>query len=1181
MRRASFILLAVLTAITVAVEFEVTNYNSGDITINRIAWPDWYADYRWAVGDSGQVFKLNQDGTLSERSTLDTAYNLTGIAFGNHGYIVGYKRATNEAGPKWKGSIWRTTNSGSTWNSLQINPNPFPPNITVPYLNVAVGNVGTYDKVWISCGFGYVLWSSDGGTTWRLTPQKPGGENHYGWLWGIWSDHMDPDSVWVCTDQSKLVAVTNDGGSSWTTFEPFDTLSSNDISSTSNIEDIVIAGSRGRLVSYYDEDWLQYYPFRTGNYSLTKDQWFYGVYAFNSEKFGAGSGGTIGSFDWENYEKKYWYSRRYDLRDIEAIAYPGVSKDFYAVGSNAAIIHGLETESSTPVEEPDTVSPGNPPWYFHVVDYSDDHGWQVTGNWDAVTGADCYEIYIRPKCDMNLNGITGYGTYQWIKTVYPPATSFSYDSALTGRHLKYKIRAYDNGVPIKSQYDTCTSIDNVEPPKVTGLQGVYNRTLDAAVIWWDPITAGQEPNLGGYWVCPEIFGLDYNINHPCPLYRNYYAEKVPEWARGHYWGFWVCGMDRSGNWGDWSDSVLIPIPNLPTSSPYATALNQGRHIARWNKNAVLHVTYEDEDKVFYTYSTDNGESWTSEELGTGNFPSITLDHKDNPWIAYWKDGDIVCKVKRENDSWKTMTVYDGNGTTTWAGAPAIAMGTLPELESIPPNPPLPTDFAYITYAIYEGEEMPDMPSSPPYTSTYSCIKLSVLDTIDMAHYSLDEGDGESPVGDPAIAVTPADYIHIVWQKEDEIWYSTNLDVITYSNWKNIQMHESMNISESPEEPSLHPFAESYGDKLYVAWKEGDPGEIYRRMRDLSSEQEMKWDDPVNISNSANDESDYPVLATSDVVVYQEEVDENNFDILAWINGDVVNLSETESQSKYPNIIVEPPPLNSANIFIDAVWTEELVSDTLYDAKFTRYEYGDEQDDFCEYISVSVGDTAASPYCKQRDGRIDYGEFACDYDNSSLIYTIPYLNPTSNYLLRAIVYKEGNQQGKEEVYVDSTSVAEVTYEPYVPETVYVLLPKETYENDFEIGKEIEKILGNYALLADLKIYEVSLPDSGGGGGQSAGSSRITRTVLYQNNPNPFNALTKISFGLAKEGYVSLSIFDATGRKVRTLVNQNLKPDNYNFTWDGKDNRNKNLARGVYFYRLQAEDFKDTKKTILLK
>jgi hypothetical protein len=250
-------------------------------------------------------------------------------------------------------------------------------------------------------------------------------------------------------------------------------------------------------------------------------------------------------------------------------------------------------------------------------------------------------------------------------------------------------------------------------------------------------------------------------------------------------------------------------------------------------------------------------------------------------------------------------------------------------------------------------------------------------------------------------------------------------------------------------------------------------------------------------------------------------------------------------------------------------------------KFKQYRHPINPDGFGEYISVTIGDSVASPYCEQRDGRIDYGEFSCDYDNSSLIYNIPYLNPISNYLLRAVVYKEGSQSGKEEVYVDTTFVTEVSYVPYIPETVYVLIPKETYENDFEIGKEIEKILGNYALLADLKVYEVSLSDSSGGGGQSAGSSRITRTVLYQNNPNPFKDLTKIAFALPKESKVSLFVYNVTGRRVRTLIDEKMKPGNYNLKWDGKDNQNRNLGQGIYFYRLQTEDFKDTKKTVLLK
>jgi hypothetical protein len=161
------------------------------------------------------------------------------------------------------------------------------------------------------------------------------------------------------------------------------------------------------------------------------------------------------------------------------------------------------------------------------------------------------------------------------------------------------------------------------------------------------------------------------------------------------------------------------------------------------------------------------------------------------------------------------------------------------------------------------------------------------------------------------------------------------------------------------------------------------------------------------------------------------------------------------------------------------------------------------------------------------------------------------------------------------------VTEVTYTPYVPETVYALFPKETYENDFEVGKEIEKILGNYALLADLKIYEVSLPDSIAEGGAQGNRTGIKRFILYQNHPNPFKDLTKIAFALPRECKVSLFVYNVTGRRVRTLIDEKMKPGDYNLKWDGRDNQNKQLSNGIYFYRLQTDDFRDTKKTILLK
>jgi hypothetical protein len=83
-------------------------------------------------------------------------------------------------------------------------------------------------------------------------------------------------------------------------------------------------------------------------------------------------------------------------------------------------------------------------------------------------------------------------------------------------------------------------------------------------------------------------------------------------------------------------------------------------------------------------------------------------------------------------------------------------------------------------------------------------------------------------------------------------------------------------------------------------------------------------------------------------------------------------------------------------------------------------------------------------------------------------------------------------------------------------------------------------------------------------------------LSQNYPNPFNPETSIKFAVPKEGFVSLKVFDITGREVLTGVNEVLKPGYYNVQVDASK-----LASGVYFYKLMANGFIDTKKMTLVK
>jgi len=90
-----------------------------------------------------------------------------------------------------------------------------------------------------------------------------------------------------------------------------------------------------------------------------------------------------------------------------------------------------------------------------------------------------------------------------------------------------------------------------------------------------------------------------------------------------------------------------------------------------------------------------------------------------------------------------------------------------------------------------------------------------------------------------------------------------------------------------------------------------------------------------------------------------------------------------------------------------------------------------------------------------------------------------------------------------------------------------------------------------------------------------------TRLNHNYPNPFNPSTTISFDLAQAGEVKLRIFNVKGQLVKTLANGNFTPGNHKAVWDGKDTNNRNVASGVYFYRLETKGFTQTRKMLMIK
>lgn len=150
--------------------------------------------------------------------------------------------------------------------------------------------------------------------------------------------------------------------------------------------------------------------------------------------------------------------------------------------------------------------------------------------------------------------------------------------------------------------------------------------------------------------------------------------------------------------------------------------------------------------------------------------------------------------------------------------------------------------------------------------------------------------------------------------------------------------------------------------------------------------------------------------------------------------------------------------------------------------------------------------------------------------------------------------------------NDASVKEIEFEPFVMEDPH-------HSNFFVYGNIAT---GQYEQWREDPVIEetrVSL--------SAASGSMPNSFALKQNYPNPSNPSTEISFDLPKASVVELRIYNVIGQEVRTLANSAMEAGQHKIVWDGRDEGGSSVASGVYFYRLTAGSYTDTKKMMLLK
>jgi hypothetical protein len=210
-----------------------------------------------------------------------------------------------------------------------------------------------------------------------------------------------------------------------------------------------------------------------------------------------------------------------------------------------------------------------------------------------------------------------------------------------------------------------------------------------------------------------------------------------------------------------------------------------------------------------------------------------------------------------------------------------------------------------------------------------------------------------------------------------------------------------------------------------------------------------------------------------------------------------------------------------------------------------------------------------------EGKVDMEvaglQFDISYDPNFVTLLEPALTSRTEGLQVFSNTKDGNQR---------IGIVDLSGQNYIPagESPLIVLRGR--------GTDLSSIKIKEAILVDKDANKIPVEIVGemkkGEEGSDVKESIVPKDFsLSQNLPNPFNPQTEISYDIPNACHVSLSIYNLLGQRTRTLVDEYQTTGHKTVHWDGKDDQGIQVASGIYFYQIQAGDFTDAKKMILMK
>jgi hypothetical protein len=614
-------------------------------------------------------------------------------------------------------------------------------------------------------------------------------------------------------------------------------------------------------------------------------------------------------------------------------------------------------------------------------------------------------------------------------------------------------------------------------------------------------------------------------------------------------------------YGELLDAAFVPYD--------ATYPSTGRHLARAPNRSDVNWVWDAKIGFFDSYRGVMG-TYPPFYVGSGKWPTIATNWEGLSWTASVTNDAVDCFVQRPDGSWRELPIPAAGVQN----APSLLLSRVRSMVD-------QCDMGYVVYVTSPPGQHKDQVCFAAFDSL-GVYYAKVIDEVSNL-----EGEG---IFSSSIAVTPGDFFHVVWTKNGgygtRVYYDgTRYPLAPGDIRQGIQpiwwgaTRISLPLPQH-DEPATHCFVEAEGQNIYANWRGPNAlgvniGEIWQRRGKIEPSGAPQWWPLYNVSQSPDLESDCPSMSTSHAVVWQESWSTGPV-ILGRVDDQLVELGSV-SGSRYPHANVLPvaprPPGTSR---LTAVWTEGEPGSAACVVKIGDYYFPSSPGPNPPALEVTCGSAQASPFCLHRDGFDSTGLLPIDYSGMQLAYRLPYLNPQKYYLMEAVAYQTTATTGQEQFVLPGCGTWNLTVRPNIPETLRIVMPPGSHDS-CATTLWINRISGLRATLAGVKLYEYEVVPAGGGG-QSGKINPLQvpkELILEQSWPNPATRTLTIGYGIPKATNVSLNVYDITGKLIRTLeTNDKVKPGYYNINWNCRDSRDREVAGGIYFYRLVTSDMLQT-------